>query len=66
VTSPSTCRLAGWFVALLVTIGLFQLVAGLHPRSIPWIVASLVLAGLVGAALLSLFEWLCTRRDKGS
>ena len=57
----SNCRFAVWVISFVVTIAVFQLLASVHSRSAPWIAVSLVVAGVVGAGLLSLVDWLCGR-----
>jgi hypothetical protein len=55
------CRIIAWLTSFVLTLALFQLLAGVHPRSVPWIVLVLGLSAVIGAALLSSFEWLCVR-----
>lgn len=57
----SNCRFAVWVISFVLTIAVFQLLASMHARSAPWIAVSLVAAGVIGAGLLSLADWLCGR-----
>lgn len=55
------CRVMAWLTSFVLTLALLRLLAGVHPRSVPWIVLALAVSAVIGAALVSLFEWLCVR-----